>query len=183
VGGGGVRKGRVCSDPKRVNRRSFFLVAATRPAALEFGHLSLPQAPEYKLVICLAASPRQPLHRPRLATLGWPPECTSIAGPPLRNELAATPRRISERGISLEAEKTMATRADQTRELTFLQTTSHGMSGFDYRASASESREQAVAVESVAVSFLIWVSVGGFAIWFLFWVAGSLGHIVSQVVR
>lgn len=73
--------------------------------------------------------------------------------------------------------------AHRARDLTFTHEATPNGGAFDYRAASSESREEAVAAEGVVLSLITWMAAAGFAVWFFFWLASSLGHVVAQVVR
>lgn len=73
--------------------------------------------------------------------------------------------------------------AQRVREYTFTDETTATGTEFDYRAASSESREEAVVAEGIALSLITWAAVAGFAAWFLFWLASALRHVVAQVVR
>lgn len=73
--------------------------------------------------------------------------------------------------------------AHRARDLTFTHEATPTGAAFDYRAAASESREEAAAAESFVLSLITWTAAAGFAVWFFFWLASSLGRVVAQVVR
>lgn len=77
----------------------------------------------------------------------------------------------------------MQSRSEETPEPSFAHLICGSPSSFDYRASAAESREEAVAGESAALSFLTWASVVCFAVWFCMWLAGCFGRVVATVIR
>jgi hypothetical protein len=77
----------------------------------------------------------------------------------------------------------MASGSEKSREPTFAHLMDYSPSAFDYGAEAAQSREEAVAGESVALSFLTWIAVVCFAIWFCLWLAGCFGRVVAAVIR
>lgn len=77
----------------------------------------------------------------------------------------------------------MESQSEKNREPTFAHLIGGSPSAFDYGATASESREEAAAGESVALSVLTWAAVACFAVWFCLWLAGCFGRVVATVIR